>query len=212
MDLFETWQDNKQKLAFSAWLFQGFVLSDIEPLLADLKRIISAAPLRHMLTPGGFTMSVAMTNCGDLGWVTDRTGYRYTRHDPLTGERWPAMPTSFLTLAGQAASEAGFADFTPDACLINQYKVGARMSLHQDKNEQDFSQPIVSVSLGLPAVFQFGGFMRTDKPVKILLTHGDVMVWGDESRLRYHGVFPLKAGNHVLLGGYRINLTFRKAG
>ena len=162
-----------------------------------------------MVTPSGFAMSVAMSNCGDLGWVTGKTGYRYTTHDTVSDRPWPAMPTTFLQLAKNAANEVGFEGFVPDACLINQYKVGARMSLHQDKNERDFGQPIVSVSLGLPAMFQFGGLKRADKTIRIPLNHGDVVVWGGESRLRFHGVLPIKAGTHTLLGERRINLTFR---
>jgi alkylated DNA repair protein (DNA oxidative demethylase) len=214
MDLFASQQPSKQKIVTDAFLLQGFALSKEPLLLADLSLVISTAPLRHMVTPGGFTMSVAMTNCGTLGWVTDRTGYRYTTLDPVSAKPWPAMPDSFIALAQRAAGEAGFDGFLPDACLINQYKVGARMSLHQDKNELDFKQPIVSVSLGLPAVFQFGGLARADKTIRIPLSHGDVVVWGGESRLRYHGVLPLKADTHIVpaLGEHRINLTFRKAG
>ena len=152
-----------------------------------------------------------MTNCGALGWVTDRTGYRYDLVDPESGLPWPPMPESFLTLARNAAAKAGFKEFVPDACLINRYDPGARLTLHQDKNEQDFDQPIVSVSLGLPATFLFGGLNRTDTAVRVKLTHGDVAVWGGSARLRYHGVLPLKAGHHPLVGGYRINLTFRQA-
>jgi alkylated DNA repair protein (DNA oxidative demethylase) len=181
-------------------------------VLAALQGITAAASFRHMITPGGFRMSVAMTACGDLGWVTDRRGYRYVATDPESGRRWPAMPAEFLTLAREAAKLGGFEGFEPDACLINRYEPGARMSLHQDKNERDFSQPIVSVSLGLPAVFQFGGNERNDKPVRVHLQHGDVVVWGGPARLRYHGVLPLKDGEHALVGRHRVNLTFRTAG
>lgn len=214
MDLFASQQPSTQEIVKDAFLLQGFALGKEALMLADLAQVISAAPLRHMVTPGGFTMSVAMTNCGALGWVTDRTGYRYTPHDPVNGKPWPVMPYSFIALAQRAAGEVGFDEFLPDACLINQYKVGARMSLHQDKNELDFKQPIVSVSLGLPAVFQFGGLARAEKTIRIPLNHGDVVVWGGESRLRYHGVLPLKADTHIVpaLGEHRINLTFRKAG
>lgn len=201
----------KQAFAANATLLSGFALPVENTLLADLQQIIAVAPLRNMVTPGGFTMSVAMTNCGDFGWITDRKAYRYASLDPLSGKAWPALPDSFLQLAISAASETGFANFVPDACLINEYKMGVRMSLHQDRDEQDFSQPIVSVSLGLPAMFQFGGLQRADKTQKIQLNHGDVLVWGGQSRLRFHGVLPLKAGNHALLGARRINLTFRKA-
>jgi alkylated DNA repair protein (DNA oxidative demethylase) len=180
-------------------------------LLSALATITAAAPFRHMVTPGAFRMSVAMSNCGQVGWVTDRKGYRYAEGDPETGRPWPAMPDAYLTLAQAAASEAGFADFVPDTCLINRYEPGARMSLHQDRNERDFKQPIVSVSLGLPAVFLFGGPRREAKPVRTPLQHGDVVVWGGPARLHYHGVLPLKAGQHPVMGERRINLTFRRA-
>jgi alkylated DNA repair protein (DNA oxidative demethylase) len=164
-----------------------------------------------MVTPGGFRMSVAMTNCGGLGWVTDRKGYRYSAIDPESGRAWPAMPSSFRELAESAAAAAGFAGFTPDACLINRYSPGAKMTLHQDKDERDFSQPLVSVSLGLPAVFLFGGLSRKDKVERVSLSHGDVVVWGGAARLFYHGVMPVKEGVHPLTGAYRLNLTFRRA-
>jgi len=164
-----------------------------------------------MVTPGGHQMSVAMTNCGGVGWVTDRTGYRYDANDPEAGRPWPAMPPSFRELAGQAADQAGFGGFSPDACLINRYQPGARMSLHQDKDEHDFGAPIVSVSLGLPAVFLFGGLKRSGRPRRFRLQHGDVVVWGGPARLVFHGVAPLADGEHLLMGRQRINLTFRKA-
>jgi DNA oxidative demethylase len=156
-------------------------------------------------------MSVAMTNCGAAGWVTDRSGYRYQPIDPSNGHPWPAMPSVFAELASMSAAEAGFGGFTPDACLINRYEPGTRLSLHQDRNERDFDAPIVSVSLGLPAVFQFGGAQRSDRPRRVLLQHGDVVVWGGPARLNFHGVMPLKEGQHPLLGRCRINLTLRKA-
>lgn len=212
MDLFSLDIAEQERLGPDSIILRGFALAKESVLLAALEEIVAEAPFRHMVTPGGFEMSVAMTNCGNYGWVTDRTGYRYDATDPSTGKPWPAMPPVFLELATDAAAEAGFNEFIPDACLINRYEPGARMSLHQDKNEKDFSQPIVSVSLGMPAVFQFGGFKRADKPARILLTHGDVVVWGGADRLRYHGVLPLKPGRHSLLGEYRINLTFRRAG
>ena len=211
MDLFENMVSQALLIADGAILLKGFSLPNEAQLLADLNLVLSQSPLRHMVTPGGFTMSVAMTNCGDLGWVSDKKGYRYDALDPSTGAPWQAMPASFLQLANNAAAIAGYANFVPDACLINQYKVGARMSLHQDKDEQDFSQPIVSVSLGIAAVFQFGGLKRSDKPLKILLNHGDIIVWGGETRLNYHGVMPLRSNNHAAFGAYRFNLTFRKA-
>lgn len=164
-----------------------------------------------MQTPGGYRMSAAITNCGQLGWVTDKHGYRYSEQDPLTGRAWPAMPPLFQLLANRAAQMAGFDDFRPDACLINQYSPGAKMGLHQDKDEQDFAQPIVSFSLGLPVVFQFGGAKRADCKQNILLSHGDVIVWGRQKRLNYHGVLTLKDGDHPLTGSRRINLTFRRA-
>ena len=198
-------------MADGAVLLRGFVGRFEGDLIAALRDIVAQAPFRHMSTPGGHQMSVAMTNCGDAGWVTDRTGYRYDGTDPESGEKWPAMPDVFRELAGEVAVEAGFEGFSPDACLINRYEPGARMSLHQDKDEQDFGAPIVSVSLGIPAVFLFGGLKRSDKPQKFRLTHGDVVVWGGPSRLFFHGVAPLADGEHALMGRERINLTFRKA-
>lgn len=193
-------------------VLRGFATANESTLLADLRSVIAQAPLRHMVTPGGFRMSVAMTNCGALGWVTDRTGYRYDPIDPESGRHWPPMPASFLRLAGNAAQSAGYPGFIPDACLVNRYEAGARLSLHQDKNERDFDAPIVSVSLGIPAVFLFGGVNRADRTTRVPLQHGDVVAWGGPDRMRYHGVMPLKAGHHPLVGGYRINLTFRSAG
>ena len=204
--------DPVETIGPGAVVLRGFAAADETALLNDLSELSGKSPFRHMMTPGGFTMSVAMTNCGELGWVTDRTGYRYDPIDPLTGKRWPAMPASFLKLATSAAAKAGFPGFEPDACLVNRYEPGTRLSLHQDRNERDFSQPIVSVSLGLPATFLFGGLKRADKTTRIPLNHGDVVVWGGPTRLRYHGVSPLKDGEHPLLGTRRINLTFRKAG
>jgi DNA oxidative demethylase len=178
---------------------------------ADVQRVLTAAPLRHLVTSGGFRMSVAMSNCGAMGWVSDRRGYRYEAQDPLSGQPWPAMPKALQTLAMNAAARAGYAGFQPDACLINQYAAGAKMSLHQDQDEQDFRQPIVSVSLGLPAVFLWGGAARGDATQRILLEHGDVLVWGGPARLNFHGVMPLKPGEHAMTGPCRINLTFRRA-
>ena len=212
MDLFENMPEQALPIADGAILLRGFALHNEAQILADLNLVLSQSSLRQMVTPGGFTMSVAMTNCGDLGWVSDKKGYRYNALDPSTGEPWQAMPASFLQLANNAAAEAGYANFVPDACLINQYKIGARMGLHQDKDEQDFSQPIVSVSLGVPATFLFGGLKRSDKPSKMLLQHGDIIVWGGKSRLNYHGIMPLPANIHAVFGAYRFNLTFRKAG
>lgn len=193
-------------------LLHRFALVHERDVLADLQSVIAAAPLRNMTTPGGYRMSVAMTNCGRLGWVSDHTGYRYDANDPETGKPWPRLPPSFIDLATSASAAAGFVDFTPDACLINRYETGAKLSLHQDKDERDFTAPIVSVSLGVPATFLFGGAKRTDKTLRIPLEHGDVVVWGGPSRLVYHGVSPVKAGQHPALLDTRINLTFRKAG
>lgn len=195
-----------------AAIFPGLALTHESMLLDALANIVAAAPFRHMVTPGGFTMSVAMTNCGALGWITDRRGYRYSPVDPLSNTAWPPMPDVLRDLARDAATRAGYAGFDPDACLVNRYEPGARMSLHQDKNERDMTAPIVSVSLGLPASFQVGGLARTDRVHKLALTHGDVLVWGGPSRLVYHGILPLKDGQHAALGRARVNLTFRKAG
>lgn len=199
------------QLGPGAVLLRGFAGSEEAALLAALRRVVAQAPFRHMVTPGGHRMSVAMTNCGAFGWVTDRRGYRYEARDPETGLAWPALPEVFLQLAGAAAARGGFDGFVPDACLINRYDPGAKMSLHQDRNERDFDYPIVSVSLGLLATFQFGGFERKETPRRIALSHGDVVVWGGPARLRYHGILPLKDGEHSLVGRHRINLTFRKA-
>jgi alkylated DNA repair protein (DNA oxidative demethylase) len=201
---------SQETIADGAVLLRGFADPMEGDLLAALRDIVAQARFRRMFTPGGHQMSVALTNCGDLGWVTDRTGYRYDGNDPETGKAWPEMPASFRDLAGRATAAAGFAAFSPDACLINRYRPGARMSLHQDKDEQDFGAPIVSVSLGLPAIFLFGGSKRSDKPRRFRLEHGDIVVWGGPARLAYHGVAPLAEGNHPVMGPQRINLTFRK--
>jgi alkylated DNA repair protein (DNA oxidative demethylase) len=200
-----------ESLAPGAMLLRRRAAPEAVALMADLQAVLELAPLRHMVTPGGFRMSVAMSNCGALGWVSDGTGYRYAAVDPDSGQRWPAMPASFLRLARLAAAEAGFAGFEPDACLVNRYEPGARLTLHQDRNERDFGQPIVSVSLGLPAVFLFGGPKRSDRPVRVPLGHGDVVVWGGPARLRYHGVLALGQGQHALTGQCRFNLTLRRA-
>ncbi|MDN0083373.1 DNA oxidative demethylase AlkB [Crenobacter sp. SG2305] len=212
-DLFEDqrlpWQE---ALCPGALVLRGYALPHDAALLAALDTVAAAAPFRHMVTPGGYHMSVATTSCGSYGWVSDHTGYRYDRLDPATGTPWPPLPPVFIQLAQDAAASAGFEGFVPDAGLINRYVPGARLSLHQDRDEHDFGAPIVSVSLGLPAVFLFGGPRRTDKTVRVPLVHGDVVVWGGPARLYYHGVLPLKDGCHPLLGEQRINLTFRKAG
>lgn len=201
---------SREEMAEGAVLLRGFVATFEAELIAALREIVTAAPFRRMFTPGGHQMSVAMTNCGSAGWITDRSGYRYDAEDPESGKPWPAMPPLFRELADRAADRAGFAGFVPDVCLINRYVPGAKMSLHQDKDELDFAAPIVSVSLGLPAIFMFGGLKRSDKPQRFRLEHGDVAVWGGPSRLFFHGVAPLAEGNHPLMGPQRLNLTFRK--
>lgn len=214
LDLFESVGEvdlQPEPLGSGAVILRGAALPQAALLLSDMERIVAQSPLRFMSTPGGYRMSVAMTNCGAAGWVTDRSGYRYDAIDPLSGRPWPAMPPAFGALACESAATAGFGYFFPDACLINRYDPGARLSLHQDRNERDFEAPIVSVSLGLPAVFLFGGAQRSDRPRRVLLRHGDVVVWGGPARLNFHGVMPLKEGNHPLLGRSRVNLTFRRA-
>lgn len=198
-------------IAEGATLLHGFARPDAEALFKGIGQIVGLAPFRHMATRGGHRMSVAMTNCGAAGWVSDRRGYRYDPLDPDTAQAWPAMPESFLSLAKRAAAEAGFAGYAPDACLINRYEPSARMSLHQDKDERDFGAPIVSVSIGLPATFLFGGMHRNERPRRVRLESGDVVVWGGPTRLAFHGVAPLADGNDPLTGCCRINLTFRKA-
>jgi alkylated DNA repair protein (DNA oxidative demethylase) len=194
-----------------ALLLRGFAAAEAERLVKAVAQIAAKAPFRNMITPGGFRMSVAMTNCGDAGWITDRRGYRYDPMDPTTERPWPAMPAAFRNLAARAAEVAGFKNFAPDACLINRYEPGARLTLHQDKNERDFAHPIVSVSLGLPATFLFGGLRRNDRPRRFRLVSGDVVVWGGPARMVYHGIDPLAEGEHALTGRCRINLTLRKA-
>ncbi len=211
-DLFAATAGAVETLAPGAFRLQGFALGREAALDAGIDEVTAASPWRYMETPGGRAMSVAITNCGRLGWVSDRRGYRYDPRDPLTGDPWPAMPAAFRELAVSAAGAAGFAAFEPDACLINRYDPGARLSLHQDKNERDFRGPSVSVSLGLPAVFLFGGGRRADRPQRLPLSHGDVLVWGGPARLRYHGVAALAPGMHPFAGACRINLTFRCAG
>ncbi|WP_108519786.1 DNA oxidative demethylase AlkB [Bradyrhizobium algeriense] len=213
-DLFDAVPDarpSREAMAEGALLLRGFAKSFESEMIPALREIVGQAPFRRMFTSGGHQMSVAMTNCGSVGWVTDGSGYRYDGIDPNSGRPWPAMPAVLYQLAVQAAIAGGFDGFVPDACLINRYEPGARMSLHQDKDEQDFAAPIVSVSLGLPAIFLFGGPKRADKPRRYRLEHGDVVVWGGPSRLFFHGVAPLADGEHALMGRQRINLTFRKA-
>ena len=195
-----------------AMVLRGFALEKAVDLLQAVQQIMAQAPVRHLITPGGLRMSVAMTNCGKLGWVSDRNGYRYDPIDPDGGQAWPAMPAMFRQLALEAAAAAGFPGFAPDACLINRYAPGTRLSLHQDRDEGNYAHPIVSVSLGISAVFLWGGAQRADKARRIGLVHGDVVVWGGPARLRFHGVLPLPEASHPLTGPHRINLTFRKAG
>lgn len=195
-----------------AAVLRGFALAQVPSLQQDLQAVLAAAPLRHLVTPGGRTMSVAMSNCGALGWFSDASGYRYTPTDPLSGHRWPAMPASFRALAAAAAARVGYEGFAPDACLVNRYAPGARLSLHQDRDERRLGQPIVSVSLGLPAVFLWGGPQRGGSTRRVPLAHGDVVVWGGPARLHFHGVQALADGEHPFMGACRINLTFRCAG
>ena len=214
MNLFESVAQTevpREILCTGAVKLRGFAQKYQTELFAGLREVPAKAPFRHMVTPGGFRMSVAMTNCGALGWISDETAYRYDRVDPETKKAWPEMPDRFLKLASSAAAEAGFDKFFPDACLINRYEPGSKLSLHQDRNERDFEQPIVSVSLGVSATFLFGGLCRSDKAERILVEHGDVIVCGGPARLRYHGVMPLKESFHLLAGRNRFNLTFRKA-
>ena len=200
-----------ERLSEAAVVLRGFARDMAARLVAAVEGITAVAPFRNMMTPGGFRMSVGMTNCGRAGWVTDRKGYRYEQIDPTTGAPWPAMPEAFRLLAESAATAAGYPGFEPDACLINLYEPGTRLSLHRDENERDLTAPIVSVSLGLPAIFLFGGNRRSDRPRRILLESGDIVVWGGPDRLVYHGVAPLAEGEDPLTGNRRINLTFRKA-
>lgn len=212
-DLFAGFDDGlpaREQLAEGAWLLRAFARERAADLLALVAGVAREAPFRQMTTPGGYRMSVAMTSCGPLGWTADSRGYRYSPLDPLSGRPWPAMPAEFAALARDAAAAAGFPGFVPDACLINRYEPGAKLSLHQDKDEADLSAPIVSVSLGLPATFLFGGGKRSDPSRRLPLQHGDVVVWGGPSRLRYHGVLPVREGAHAATGACRINLTFRK--
>ncbi len=213
MDLFSTdgteswWQE---PICPGAVVLRQFATAATTDILTTLDGLIADAPLRQMQTPGGGKMSAALSACGDYGWVSDRRGYRYAAIDPLTQQAWPEMPDLLSTLAARAAAAAGYPHYSPDVCLINCYETGAKMGLHQDKDELDFSAPIVSVSLGVPANFQFGGAKRTDKPVKIPLQHGDVVVWGGPARLNFHGVLTVRKALHPLTGSRRFNLTFRK--
>lgn len=208
--LFDPAPPTREPLEEGAVLLRAFASADAPALVDDANAIARAAPFRHLVVPGGFTMSVAMTNCGRVGWVSDRTGYRYDPHDPATGAPWPTIPASFLSIAARAAAQAGFPNYDPDDCLINRYTAGSKLGLHQDRDEKDAWSPIVSVSLGLPATFLWGGKKRGDPVRRMRLESGDVVVWGGPARFVYHGVAPLKAGEHPLTGAARINLTFRK--
>lgn len=201
-----------EALVPGAVLLRGIAANRAGSLLTAFDAITAQAPLRHLVTPGGHTMSVGMSNCGALGWVSDVNGYRYSPCDPTCNKPWPPIPVEWLALAANAAAQAGYAKFHPDACLINCYAPGAKMGLHQDRDEHDFAHPIVSVSLGLPAVFLFGGLKRSDKPRRLQLIDGDVVVWGGPARLAFHGVAPLPEGLHSVWGRRRVNLTFRCAG
>ncbi len=200
-----------RSLGDGATLLRSFARKEAPALIAAVQEVAAAAPFRRMVTPGGFTMSVAMTNCGAAGWITDRKGYRYTADDPETGRKWPPIPAAFLGLATRAATAGGYQGFVPDACLVNRYEAGTRLSLHQDRNERDASAPIVSVSLGLPAIFLWGGASRSDRPRRVRLESGDIAVWGGPTRLNFHGVDVIAEGDDPLTGRCRINLTFRKA-
>ena len=200
-----------ETLGPGAILLRRFATDEAAKLMSTVDSVTAAAPFRQMVTPGGFTMSVSMTNCGNAGWVTDRRGYRYQSTDPQTGFPWPGMPVALAEFAECAATAAGFAGFAPDACLINRYEPGSKLSLHQDRDERDMTQPIVSVSLGLPATFLFGGLRRSERPRRIVLAHTDVVVWGGPSRLVFHGIDRLSEGDHPLTGRCRLNLTFRRA-
>lgn len=202
---------NREVMAPGACVLRGFALDVAKRLLMEIRRTATTSPFRHLVTPGGQKMSVAMTNCGVVGWYSDRRGYRYTEVDPGTGKPWPAMPALFMQLASDAAHEAGFDGYAPDVCLINRYEIGTRLTLHQDHDERDRRAPIVSVSLGVPATFLFGGLARKEPQRRIPLAHGDVVVWGGPARMRYHGVLPIKDGEHPLTGTLRFNLTFRVA-
>lgn len=198
-------------LAEGAVLLRGFALAEAEELLLGIAAVCEYAPFRHLVTPGGLRMSVAMTNCGAVGWVSDRGGYRYVALDPDSGLPWSAMPPAFTALATRAAARAGFPEFVPDCCLVNRYEPGARLTLHQDRNERGYTAPVVSVSLGVPAVFQFGGLRRADPTTRVDLEHGDVVAWGGPARMNFHGVLPLREAEHPATGNLRYNLTFRLA-
>jgi DNA oxidative demethylase len=211
LDIFSSKTETVELIETGAVLLRGFARDKAPALVEAINRIAAAALFRQMVTPGGFRMSVAMTNCGEWGWITDRKGYRYAAEDPESGLPWPAMPDVFRGLAACAADAAGFPRFAPDSCLVNRYVPGARMSLHQDRDEADFAEPIVSVSLGLSARFLWGGAQRRDRPRRFLLESGDVVVWGGPARLFFHGIDTVDDGADPLIGPCRYNLTFRMA-
>jgi DNA oxidative demethylase len=199
-------------LAPGAVLLRGLGRADDVQILQALESVIAQAPLRHLQTPGGYTMSIQTTRCGSMGWVSEPGGYRYAASNPRTQQPWPAMPLCLMDFAVRAATEAGYPDFVPDSCMINQYLPGTKLGLHQDRDERDLRAPVVSLSLGLPATFLFGGLERTGKTQRYRLAHGDVVVWGGPARLAFHGVLPVAEGDHALLGRRRVNVTFRKVG
>lgn len=211
-DLFSHDSDSSLvQLGAQAFVLKGFAQAQEVALWHAVQEVVAVAPWRQLLTPGGRKMSVWTTNCGSWGWLSDAKGYRYEQCDPLRQEPWPSMPKVFLELATSAAAQAGFANFAPDACLINSYQPGTKMGLHQDRDEVDLQAPIVSVSLGLAAQFLWGGERRNDRPKRVELSHGDVVVWGGVDRLKFHGITKIMNGCHPLLGQQRINLTFRQA-
>lgn len=210
MDLFSEQHPALVPLAEGACWLPGFALPVMDALWPGLQQHLSEHPPQQMMTPMGL-MSVRTSSMGNWGWMGSEQGYGYSRLNPVTRLPWPAIPPAILQLAAAAALKAGYPGFVPDSCLINVYEPGSKMGLHQDKDEMDFSQPIISVSLGIPATFLFGSAKRSDKPIKIPLQHGDVVVWGGASRRFYHGVAQMKANTHPLIGAQRINLTLRKA-
>ena len=215
LDLFDLSNNGEswiETITDDAVVLRQYLVNRSDELAEAIKTIEAKAPFRHMKTAGGFTMSAAITGCGDYGWISDRQGYRYSKVDPVTAQPWPEMPEVLKTIGKECARKAGYSDYNPDACLINRYSPGAKMSLHQDKDERDFTAPIVSISLGVPATFLFGGQQRADKTIKVPVMHGDVVVWGGTSRLFFHGVSTIKSAYHPFWGESRINITFRVAG
>lgn len=198
-------------LAEGAMVLRRFATPVVVALMEGVEAVVAQSPLRRLIVPNGRPMRIEMTNCGLVGWVNIDGRYRYSRVDPLTGRSWPGMPATFRRIAGAAASAAGYPDFQPAVCIINRYAVGADLQMHQDRDDTQDRQPVVSVSLGLPAIFHFGGQGRGEKPLTIPLDDGDVVVWGGASRMHRHGVAPVAPGVHPRTGAYRYNLTFRTA-